>query len=62
MREMIEQLETDKVGVETKDQNKDSNVDQIKAVKKKSHKKIKSKEIEIKTKEKELQSLKDQLQ
>jgi len=59
MREMIDQLESERVGVN--DENNNVNSEQLQKMRKKTVKKLKHKEVQIKSKEKQMEELKDEL-
>jgi hypothetical protein len=61
MREMIEQLENEKVAEIATVLPDPANDDQYRQLKKKTHRKIKEKDIEIKSREKEIEDLKDEV-
>lgn len=52
MREMIDQLESERAGVDINAQESGSAEDQLKSYKKKAMKKFKQKDVEIRNKEK----------
>lgn len=48
MREMIDQLENEKIGIFNSQEDLTSNEDKVKKIKQKGYKKLKQKEVEIK--------------
>ena len=61
MRDMIDQLECDKVGTVMKEENDENAKHQINKIKKKTHTKVKQKEAQIVKQDKEIINLKDEL-